>query len=394
MFRLAVLIDEPIHVETLQRAYELMLERCPYFRVQLRRGLFWYYLEENPSPARVEAESTYPCLYIPYKRRGVLPFRLMAYKNKIIFEAAHFITDGYGALRFLQGITAAYLSMRGFPVTFSHDIIDHRLEADPAEFEDSFMRHFDRRIPRAAAGSRAFQLPGRSERSQIMHVYEAVTDSSALKRISHEYAVTIGEFLTALLIDVCLEYMQVNGLKRMPVRISIPINLRKFFPSKTLRNFVLTVEPGIDPRLGDFSFEDTIKNVHHFMKLELDHRYIGRQISRNVGSEKHPLIRIIPLWLKDPILKRFYETKGSRTFTMSFSNLGLVSLPEDVASHVDHFQFIAPPHKKTISATAISCNGKTSIILSSTFKDITIERSFFRRLRKMGIHTTLMTNRS
>ena len=42
----------------------------------------------------------------------------------------------------------------------------------------------------------------------------------------------------------------------MPVKVLIPVNLRKIFNSGTLRNFVLYASPSIDPRLGEYTFEE------------------------------------------------------------------------------------------------------------------------------------------
>ena len=96
-----------------------------------------------------------------------------------------------------------------------------------------------------------------------------------------------------------------------PIRISIPINLRRFFGSGTMRNFVLAVEPGIDPRLGEFTFEEIITKVHYYMRTQLDHRFIRRQIVRNVQGENNPFIKIVPRGIKDLVLRRMYSVFGT-----------------------------------------------------------------------------------
>ncbi|MCF7933404.1 MAG: alcohol acetyltransferase [Spirochaetia bacterium] len=394
MFRLSALIDAPVQVHLLAQAYEAMLSRCPYYRVQLRKGLFWYYLEHNDTPSRIDAESRYPCLFIPYKKRGVLPFRVIAYRNRISFEVAHFITDGNGALRFLNGLLCEYFRLRGEQIDAEQKVLDCSEPVDPAEFEESFKRYYQRGIPKVEKRSYALQLKGKGVRTPVHLIIEGIMSSDQIKKLSKEqYGVTVGEFFTALLIEVCLEDMYEKKRLPKPIRVSIPINLRRFFPSVTMRNFSLTVEPGVDPRLGSFSFEDIIKQVHHFMRLELDHRFILRQIARNIGSEQNPFIRILPLWVKDPILKRYYETLGSNTFTLSFSNLGVVDIPLSMRPFVERYQFIPPPHKKTLSTTSISYGGKTSFVFASTLRDRDIERRFFARLRSMGIRVQIRTNR-
>ncbi len=394
MLRLSATIDKPVNIALLTEAYEAMLDRCPYYRVQLKRGLFWYYLEYNDTKARIDAESRYPCLFIPYKRRGVLPFRVIAYRDRIAFEIAHFVTDGYGALRFLNGLLLEYLRRRGESIDSEGLILDCQDPVDPAEFEESFKRYYEKGIPKIQKIPYTFQLHGKSVKCPVYYIIEGIMKSDDVKKEAKKYGVTIGEFYTALLIDVCLQDMREKHRLPKPIRISVPINIRRFFPSVTMRNFVLPVEPGIDPRLGEFSFEDIIKQVHHFMVLELDHRFIRRQIVRNIAGERNPLLRILPLDIKNLILRWYYTILGSKIFTLSFSNLGKVNIPEEMQQYISSYQFIPPPHKTTVSTTSIAYNGNTSFIFSSTMVDHDLESKFFARIRSIGIPVMIRTNRS
>jgi hypothetical protein len=393
IFRVSASIDRPVNIHILDQALKAMLVRCPYYKVHLRRGLFWYYLESSDTEPRVEAESRYPCLYIPYKKPGILPFRIIAYRNRISFEVAHFITDGTGALWFLNGLLLEYLRRRGETIEHEGTLIDCRDPVDPAEFEDSFSKHYERGVPPAKQIPPALQLRGKAEPPPVFHVTEGSMDSGELKREASRYGATIGEFITALQIDVSREMMEGRKLKPKPIRISVPIDLRRFFSSRTLRNFALAVEPGIDPRLGNFTFEDIVGKVHHFMKMELDHKMIRRQFTRNIEGERNPFIRITPLFLKDRMLKYFYNIFGRRVFTISFSNLGRISTPSDLQKFVTGYDFLPPPLEASIGTTAIAYKGCTHIFITSTIRDRDFERRFFTRLRQMDIHVSIKTNR-
>ncbi len=393
MFRLSAEIDAPVKVHLLEEAYSRMLERCPYYRVELRKGLFWYYFEHNPSTPRVEAESRYPCLYQPYKKPGVFPHRVLAYRNRIAFEVAHCLTDGTGALNFLNGLVAEYLRLRGETIATGNLPIDPREEAKPGEFADGFREAYRPGVPPAKPLTKALRFGGRPVKIPQFYMIEGRVVGAELKAKAGEFGVTIGEFLTALLIHVCDQEMKKKGMRKRPIRISIPMNLRRFYGSITMRNFVLSVEPGIDPRLGDFSFEDIIAKVHHFMRSELDHRFILRQIARNIQGELNPLVKIVPLGVKDFILRRMYALYGTSIFTLGFSNLGRVSIPDDLGSFIRSYQFIPPPHDNALNATSIAYHGTTSLTFASTIEDTGIERSFFRALRRMGLHVAIKTNR-
>ena len=73
VFRVSVTLKEPIKPEVLQQALEDILPHIRNFRVRLRRGIFWYYFEENKRVPQVQRESTYPCRYIdPHGNRKFL----------------------------------------------------------------------------------------------------------------------------------------------------------------------------------------------------------------------------------------------------------------------------------------------------------------------------------
>jgi NRPS condensation-like uncharacterized protein len=393
IFRLAASIDEAVVISRLQAAVDTMMERCPYYRVDLRRGVFWYYLEYCDTPVAVEAESRYPCMYIPFKRRGVLPLRVIAFRNRIALEISHILTDGTGALAFLNGLLVEYFRLRGDDVDPEKTLLDPHGPIDPQEYEDSFHKEYRKGVPPADRKDRALHFGGSAVKPPIFYVIEGILDSNQLHGYAREKGVTVGEFLTALMIDVAREEMLARKLSPKPIRIAIPINLRQFFPSRTMRNFVLSVEPGIDPRLGDFSFDDILAKVHHFMRTELDHRFIRRQIVRNLKSEKNPFIRIVPRVIKDPILRWAYSAFGTSIFTIGFSNLGRVRIPETMQPRIESYQFIPPPHNNALNATSISYGGKTRIVFAGTTQDTPLERRFFRRLRAMGLAVSIRTNR-
>jgi len=393
MMRIGVYLDKPINVSLMEKAFAQMFDRCPYYNIHLRRGLFWYYLEHHEKAPRVEAESKYPCLYIPLKWQES-PFRLIAYRNRICLEVSHYITDGYGCLQFLHGIVMAYLRLQGHEIDPQGLVIDTGDPMEEGEFEESFLKNYHPDVPKTKMAPPALQFVGMGLRYPAFNVFEGIIDSNALRTEAKKHGVTIGDFLTALLIDVCYEEMKARKKRPHPIRISVPVNVRGFFGSKTMRNFTLTAEPGIDPRLGDFTFEEIIKKVHHYMRLELDHRDIRRQISRNVGSERKMYVRVLPLFIKVPALKFFYTKVSSLRSTLTFSNLGRVNLPEAMIPLVKSYQFIPPPHKRSRSVTSIAYNGKTHIVFGSTLRDRSLETRFFRKIRKMGIAVSIRTNRS
>lgn len=394
MFRIAVDLKEPVNIAALTEAYRVMLQRCPYFKVHLRKGLFWFYLERNEPVPRVEAESRYPCLYLPFQKKGVLPLRVIAYRRRIIFEVAHFLTDGTGALAFLNGLLLAYLRIRGIPAESGGLVLDPREEPDPLEFEESFLKYYRKVPPAGKWMSRAWKISGPGVKAPIHYVTEGRIRTDELKRAAAQREATVGEFLTALLLQTSLGMMKERRDRLKPIRISVPLNLRRYFPSATMRNFTLTVLPEIDPRVEEYDFDHIIRSVRRSMADQTEPGAIQQRMARNLDAERHPLVRAIPLVFKIPLLKFYYGQFLSQSFTLSFSNLGVVKIPDGMAREIEGYQLIPPPHRRALSVTAIGYKGVTALFFASTLMTRDFEARFFARLRKAGLSVSIRTNRS
>ena len=109
VFRFYCQLKEKVDGEILQSALDQAMEKYPLFQAVLRKGLFWFYLEHRSLRAVVKQETEPPCsrLYIPDKKS--LLFQVSYDKNRINFEVFHALTDGTGAMHFLQELVSNYL---------------------------------------------------------------------------------------------------------------------------------------------------------------------------------------------------------------------------------------------------------------------------------------------
>ena len=82
VFRLSAILKKDVRPKTLQKAVIETLEKYDAFKVRMKAGLFWYYLEQNNKKPIVEEERDYPCKYInPRRNRGYL-FKVTYFKKK------------------------------------------------------------------------------------------------------------------------------------------------------------------------------------------------------------------------------------------------------------------------------------------------------------------------
>jgi NRPS condensation-like uncharacterized protein len=178
-----------------------------------------------------------------------------------------------------------------------------------------------------------------------------------------------------------------------PIRLMVPVNLRRLFPSKTMRNFSLYVTPGIDPRLGRHSFDEIAKQVYHYMRVEVSDKFINQQIARNVRGELLPFIRFSPLFIKKLFGKMIYNFMGEYRYSGVLTNLGRVSYPAPLADQIVDFQFLPAPSPLTKTGCAIlSFKDKLYINFGRNIKEAELEKLFFRKLVKEGLKVKIETN--
>lgn len=398
LFRLSANLNKPVQVSVLQRVVNELIFRFPYYQVHLRDGYFWYYLERNDRLPKVQVDSLYPCMSFPLKRRGAFLFRIRAYKNRISVEFSHGIADGTAGIIFLKSLLYAYLKELGYPVKPDQDIKIIGTKPEPEEFEDAFSRFYQPHLPSAGRAGRAYHIHGELLPKGQYGITTAIIPVDKLKVRSKEEGVSLTEFLIALYIDtfqqIMKEEFESGQLKKLtPIRMSVPINLRNIYPSKTMRNFFLSVEPWINPQLGYYSFKEILKKVHYYMRYEVDEKFLSQQITRNVKGERHIFVRLIPLTIKNILFPEVYRKLGESNYTSGFSNLGSVSLSKSMQKYINRFDFIPPSSEGSkVKLAVVSYGNNMYINMGRLLEDPIVERLFLRSLRKNNIPVKVESN--
>ena len=173
----------------------------------------------------------------------------------------------------------------------------------------------------------------------------------------------------------------------------MPVNLRKMFNSRSLRNFALYVNTEADPRLGDYDFHELCMLVHHQMGLKVTQKQMGSQIAANVQSERSALVRIMPLFLKNIALKMVFKAVGERKICLSLSNLGRADLPEAMQPYVERMDFIlAPQSTAPHNSGVISYNDTLYFNFIRNIQEPELEASFCRVLQQQGLSILVESN--
>jgi len=395
VFRISAILHDNIHIGSLLNAVSLTDKRFPYFKVRLCKGLFWYYLEFTDHPLVPVLDEDNCCRAFGGDKDNGLLFRILVRKNKVSMEFSHILTDGQGALVYLKSMLAYYLIERGTNFDVPLGVMNDPMSEE--EFEDAYNRYFKTNIPKVIKYSQAFHLPYPLAGNPKYQSITASVPLDMLRAKAHEKKVSITDYLTSVYLFVLQDIY--NDLpagswfrRRKILRIQVPVNLRKIFPSKTMRNFSLFVLPEIDLRLGDYTFDEILKMVYHKMQIETDDKLISKIISRNVGSERKLFVRSIPLFIKSMLLRYKYYSVGANQYSGVITNLGKIELPAQMAEKIDFFSFIPPPPNKKlkINCGIIGFNERLFITFGNVSRSNELEKRFFRFLTGQGIHVKLI----
>ena len=396
LFRLSMTLTEPVDPVVLEAAQRSVLNRIVGFTYRLKRGMFWYYMEASQDAPAIQKDVGNPCVPMHPKRNGGYSFRVRYYESRIAVEIFHVLTDGMGGLCFLKTLVAEYLRLKyGAKIPRGNGIYNCFEPPRPGEMEDGYLSHAGEFcVSRTEASS--YLIRGREDKEMLVNITTGIVPLTEVFQRSLELGVSVTEYLTAILILSvdAIQRRKVRDRKRLkPVKINVPVNLRTLFPSETLRNFASYVNPGIDPRLGEYTLPEVAALVHHFMRTEVTQKALNAKFTTNVKTERNLLLRLVPLPLKNLVMKSVFMAVGDKKSSTCLSNLGRVELPEEMAKYVQRVDFILGPlSRNKIAGAAIGYDGKLNISFTRTIVSQEVEREFFTRLIKLGIPVLIESN--
>ena len=394
VYRLSAVIYEDVEPDALQKALEKALEIMPAFSLKLHRGLFWYYFDVNNDRPIVRAETKYPCapVYRSGERRFL--FRVTYYHKRINLEMYHALADGMGAVSFMRVLIYCYFNAISGREVPEWDI---RRECDELlrDFgEDSFAVNCEeaaQNIKRAEKEPDAYRLDGYRYDGTRLGVMSAYMSVDSLLKLARSNGATLSEYICALLIWSIYNTSYRRSPNKHPIAISVPVNLRGMFDSETLRNFFGHMNVSVLPN-RDSSFDDVLAEVKKRFSECLTREYFEAQIYNHVKIERIPGIKFVPLWLKNPIMRGFFK-RSERRHTMTFSNLGKITLPEVISERVERFEvFIGGSETHTKKASLCSYGDNLTLSFSSTVDDNSLEQFLLSYLSAQGIQIILSSN--
>ncbi len=396
VYRLSVLLKDTIKPDLLQNAVNITMKRFPTYKVSMHKGLFWRYLEPNDRPGPFVMEDIKnPCMPMPFKSNNHYLIRFYYYQNRISLEAHHSLGDGSGGMCVLQTLTAVYLRLLGHTISNGYFVLDVDAQPDPEELEDAYMKYANALVRPPRPGEKAYLIRGTKEPFYTLNIINGIMSVSQVYQVASQYNATITEYLNAVFLYALLTKQNNEWhLKLRPVKIAMPVNLRRFFPSKTLRNFISMIYPSIDPRLGTYTFEEIIKHVHNYMRFYINEKFLRGDITTNAAAQRNPFIRVVPLFIKDFVVKSFYSRIQDHNSSAGLTNMGALKVVDDMKPHIERFDiYMGQPFSSRTNCAIASFEDILTINFASSIKETDVERLFFRKLIQDGIHVKIESNR-
>jgi len=389
VFRFVCELKEEVDKDILQKALDNTISLFPMYRSVLRRGVFWYYFESTDLKPLVVEEYRLPCSMLYYQNRRNLLFEVTYYNNRVNLEIYHALTDGTGAMGFLKTLLYYYITIK-YQNDFcgNQPILDHDASFTQ-KMDDSFLKHYsgNSKIDRIKL-TKSYRITGRRYIDNRLKVIEGTMSAKQVLELSHRYNTTMTVFLTALLMKAIYLDMPARN-RKFPIRITVPVNLRTYFPSVTARNFFATINVGYHFDKNSDQLEDIVRVVKECFDEELKEEKIRKHMNRLMALEYNVFMRIVPLALKDYVL-RIANYLNNRGITAALSNIGKVSMPKEFAPYINIFECFTSARRPQICMCTI--DDKLVISFASPFVGTDIQKNFFRMLTQEGIDISIASN--
>lgn len=398
VYRQSVTLCEEVDNLILKSALEITVKRFPSIAARLRKGLFWYYLQQINCAPEIRDEYSYPLVYMSHAEMKKCAFRVIVYQKRIAVEFFHSLTDGNGAMIFLKTLVAEYLEQKhGISIPFENGILDRREEPKEEELEDCFPKNAGA-VPASRKDTNAWHMYGDPQKDGFLHLTCFKLPVKESLELAHRYNVTLTVFMSAVMMMALanLQNEKTPSVKHQKrIKLLIPINLRQLFPSNTLRNFAMYTIPEIDPRLGEYTLDEICKVVQHKMGTEFTAKQMSRVIATNVNDEKNPLVRLIPLPIKNMVMKAIFDSVGEKKACLTLSNIGQVKVPEIMGEYIERFDFILGVQAAAPYNCGMLSFGDTIYInFIRNIREAELERHFFAILHQLSLPVTVESNRN
>ncbi len=369
-----------IDPELLERAVADLIPRFPSIYSCLKKGFFWNYQECVTTLPEIRQEYSRVVLPITYRNDGRPDFRVLYYKNRIAVETAHHIADGKGMSTYFTALLERYVELCENPEA---DYVFERVE----ETENAFVKYGDKNGEKDNGDAvPAYQLKGEIEPGFLQLIFMS-TPTDELRAAAKEKQLTVTEYLAAGLILGTIR--QADKPIEQPIAIGIPVNLRRFFPTESVRNFTIQVELNFEPEgRNDWTFDEICNSIRGQLKDKLAINELQKKLNKYAGLTGNPVLKIVPNVIKLPVI-RMMQHKSHMANTTILTNTGESDITEKLRGKIEKVEGVngdTSGYGLICTCSSLSYNGLFTLCFSLCSHDTSWPKECVRVLTEQGLN--------
>lgn len=376
--RLSCTLTEDIEPDILQEALLSAIQERPQFQVRIRRGVFWHYMEDTDLQPVVEEEHgrVCPMLYVP--GRAMLHYKVTYFGNRINLDVFHALADGTGALEFLNVIVLDYLKLK-YPGKFDN-MTSHSGASEDELNQDSYKQFFGNMSLKGSSLKKAYHPGGLKLPYYQLQFFEIHIPTKDILPSAKEIGVSLTSYVGACLMLAISEDMP-RRKRDLPVNVSMPVNLRNYFPSQTSRNFFNNVNVA-HTFTEDISLEDLAKEFDEKLKICLSEENIKKQMDNFETMEYVAPVRAIPWFIKKWVV--WYGSRVTdKKVSVVLSNMGMQRPPENVQPYIENYGAFCS--SSNLFTAMSSYNGDLTLGITSPYASTKVIKSLVRHFSDRGV---------
>lgn len=386
VFRIAVDMADEVDPDALQRALDQALEVFPGFNVTLRAGFFWHYLQQAEGTPCVQPEDLPPCSPMHADPRSVL-IRVSYHAHRINVEVSHMVSDGRGTMELFKTLVGLYVRERYGACV---ELAPYARE-EAHKTEDSFSENYERRASASTPKPKAYRIRGWREKAAPEYM-EVHLSSSAVYAAAKGMGVGVTALLIAAIMCAVRDGMPARDRARgRAICVTVPVDLRRFFGSETLRNFFGLAYVSYAPGACDEALAAVAADVSRQLGAVTEPAALKKRMNRMVKLQRNAALRVAPVFLKDAVLG-LAAAIAEREVTTTASNLGRVEMPRGTEPFVR--SVVVLTSTTGIDFVMSTYGDDLSVGVSSVLVSNDIQRRFVRTFSALGADVAIDVNRS
>lgn len=377
----AVFKDIDIDEKLLTKAAKDIMPRFPSMHTRIRKGFFWNYQEFTEGLPEIRPDHSRVLMPITMRDDNRPDFRLIYYKRRLAMECAHFLGDGKGAAEYFNALVTRYYELYKDP-----DSEYKFTEPTSAELSNAYADYYIKGGETPDGNDpEAYHINSEIQKNYLQLIF-AMSPVDEIKKLAKEKELTITEYLVAALILGTLNHSKEPVYA--PIVIAVPVNLRQFFPSDTVRNFTVQTKITFEPQgRSDWTFDEICQSISGQMKHNTSVSELQKQLNKFGNLVNNPVLKIVPNFIKQPVL-RFSQKKTHAGYTTILTNTGAAEYNDELSQAIERVEGIngdTSGYGLVSTCSVSSFNGLLSICFSICGQDTSWPMECVRVLTSQGL---------